>query len=144
MGNLKRMWINQPSTSQPYHALHGTNVLAVKEYGSTYCIFFLCGPIVSQQIDGAALSPGWREPPARGVYQEVLRKYLEQQDDNAHSENALLLAQTFGSEAEIAKAMKLLADYKRLGMAVREHIQFQAEMSQKYYPTLVSKGRIQQ
>ena len=26
-----RMWINQPSTLQPLHHLHGTNVLAIPE-----------------------------------------------------------------------------------------------------------------
>jgi hypothetical protein len=29
--NIRRMWINQPSTSQPLHHLHGTNVLAVED-----------------------------------------------------------------------------------------------------------------
>jgi hypothetical protein len=58
------MWINQPSTLQPYHKLHGTNVLAVfartNEKMTTYVIYFLSGPVVSQEIDGLALSEGWR------------------------------------------------------------------------------------
>lgn len=55
-----RMWINQPSTLQPLHHLHGINVLAVHEYDDTYRIYFLSGPIVSQQVFASALSPGWR------------------------------------------------------------------------------------
>ena len=60
----KRMWIDQPSTLQPYHELNGTNVLAVfaraNEKMTTYVIYFLSGPVVSQEIDGLALSKGWR------------------------------------------------------------------------------------
>lgn len=55
----RRMWINQPSTLQPYHNLHGTNVLAVREYDDTWSVFFLSGEIVSQQVPGSSLSKGW-------------------------------------------------------------------------------------
>ncbi|MBC8737177.1 hypothetical protein F6X40_10190 [Paraburkholderia sp. UCT31] len=57
---IKRMWINQPSTLQPFHALHGTNVLATREYGDTWRIYFLSGSVISQQISALALSEGWR------------------------------------------------------------------------------------
>jgi len=59
--NLKRMWINQPSTSQPLHHLHGTNVLAYLEpkCKNTYRIYFLSGSIVSQQCQRNSLSEGW-------------------------------------------------------------------------------------
>jgi len=56
---LTRMWINQPSTLQPHHKLHGTNVLARHEYGDTMQIFFLSGEVISQQVSRLALSPGW-------------------------------------------------------------------------------------
>ena len=55
-----RAWINQPSTLQPLHHLHGTNVLAVHEYGSTFRIYFLSGDCISQQADRLCLSIGWR------------------------------------------------------------------------------------
>lgn len=58
--NIRRMWINQPSTLQPYHNLHGTNVLATRESDVTDRIYFLSGDVVSQQIDPIALSNGWR------------------------------------------------------------------------------------
>lgn len=60
MKNLpRRMWVNQPSTHQPLHRLHGTNVLAV-EYAGAYRIYFLAGPVISQVAPKEALSPGWR------------------------------------------------------------------------------------
>jgi hypothetical protein len=64
MTNIRRMWINQPSTLQRYHALHGTNVLALRETKSTYRVYFLSGSIISQQIGSDALSSGWRDSPA--------------------------------------------------------------------------------
>ena len=58
---LHRRWINQPSSSQPLHHLHGTNVLAEHEYDDTYRIYFLSGPAISQQCLGLWLTDtdGW-------------------------------------------------------------------------------------
>ena len=56
---LKRMWINQPSTHQPFHHLNGTNVLAYRETENTYRVYFLSGDIISQQMPALALSEGW-------------------------------------------------------------------------------------
>ena len=53
------MWVNQPSTLQQYHKLHGTKVLAMHEYDDTYLIYFLSGEIEAQQIFKSALSEGW-------------------------------------------------------------------------------------
>jgi hypothetical protein len=50
-GEIKRYWINQPSTMQPLHHLHGTNVLAIYEYyGSTSKVYFLSGEVISMQV----------------------------------------------------------------------------------------------
>lgn len=57
---MQRMWINQPSTLQPHHNLHGTNVLVEDTVGVTRRVYFLNGPIVSQEILTPALSWGWR------------------------------------------------------------------------------------
>ena len=54
------MWINQPSTFQPLHALHGQNVLACREDGDTWRIYFTAGPVISQRAASTARSPGWR------------------------------------------------------------------------------------
>lgn len=57
---MERMWINQPSSAQPAHALHGMNVLAVHERGDWYRVYFLSGPIISQRVHKHALSKGWQ------------------------------------------------------------------------------------
>lgn len=60
MCEFKRMWINQPSTLQTYHSLHGKRVFATHlKDGKLTTIYFLEGPIVSQMIDPIALSEGW-------------------------------------------------------------------------------------
>ena len=60
-----RMWINQPSTLQPHHALHGKCVMATREYGDTYRVYFLSGEVVSQQLPESALSIGWPQNASR-------------------------------------------------------------------------------
>lgn len=57
---LKRMWINQPSAQQPMHRLHGTNVLAHREYDGLWRIYFLSGSIISQLAPDSCLACGWR------------------------------------------------------------------------------------
>ena len=58
-GLPKRMWVNQPSTLQPLHNLHGTNVLAIPEREGIYRIYFLSGPVISQEASTLCLSNGW-------------------------------------------------------------------------------------
>jgi hypothetical protein len=53
------MWINQPSTLQKFHALHGTNVLAGEDYGDTMKVYFLSGDVISAQVSKRALCEGW-------------------------------------------------------------------------------------
>lgn len=57
--NVQRCWINQPSTNQPLHHLHGTNVLAYQETGQTWRVYFLSGPVISQQVPAECLSKNW-------------------------------------------------------------------------------------
>lgn len=58
---MKRMWINQPSTTQPLHSLHGTLVLAAKETDDIQRVYFLSGEVVSQRVPVSTLSDGWPE-----------------------------------------------------------------------------------
>jgi hypothetical protein len=53
------MWIDQPSTLQPLHKYHGTNVLAIPE-GNDYRIYFLSGDTISMQASRNWLSLGWK------------------------------------------------------------------------------------
>ena len=57
---IVRMWVNQPSTLQPLHHMHGTNVLATRDSDGGARVYFLSGPIVSQQMMWEWLSLGWR------------------------------------------------------------------------------------
>jgi len=60
---IRRMWINQPSTQQILHSLHGTNVLAQYETPEASRIYFLSGPVISAIAPNLALSPGWKSNP---------------------------------------------------------------------------------
>lgn len=59
---MKRMWINQPSTLQGLHGLHGVNVLATPESVTSSRVYFLSGSVISAVIPNSALSHGWQEP----------------------------------------------------------------------------------
>lgn len=56
---LKRMWINQPSTLQHLHELHGVRVLACPDTDRTSRAYFLSGDVISMQIPRESLSEGW-------------------------------------------------------------------------------------
>ncbi len=63
---MKRMWINQPSTLQPYHGWHGCNVLVdFEKDGGEPVAYFLFGDLVSMQVSPLALSEGWLKEPAK-------------------------------------------------------------------------------
>lgn len=60
----KRMWINQPSTLQPYHELNGINVIAIPARPNYFWVYFLTNntngsDIISQEVHCNALSNGW-------------------------------------------------------------------------------------
>lgn len=63
---VRRMWINQPSTLQPHHDRHGEWVLAVREYKGTERVYFLSGPTISMQMLSHCLSEGWPTRPQSG------------------------------------------------------------------------------
>lgn len=104
---LTRMWINQPSTLQPLHALHGTNVLAVHEYDDTMRIYFLSGDCISQQVCRRVLSEGWRPPTVNtGEVVEVvsgLHKALSRMID-AHNPDSIE-AEWLGHSNELVRTL---------------------------------------
>ena len=61
MSEVRRCWINQPSSLQPLHHLHGVRVLATKDYGDLDRVYFLDGDVISQVVPRLALVEGWRE-----------------------------------------------------------------------------------
>jgi hypothetical protein len=75
MDKVKRAWINQPSTSQDYHSLHGKNILVEvpKNKDEIWLrAYFLDGDVVSQFINKNALENGWTT--ARGQYRAIYGK----------------------------------------------------------------------
>lgn len=102
--NIERMWVNQPSTSQPHHELHGVNVLAVRECDRYSRVYFLSGPVVSQQVLTPALSPGWllqndeREENALNAaapdMAKVLRYFLDDVEDGRIDPDTVMLARS--------------------------------------------------
>lgn len=56
---MKRYWINQPSTLQPLHNLHGTRVLAHQEKSGQWRVYFTSGDVISQYVPPNVLSKGW-------------------------------------------------------------------------------------
>jgi hypothetical protein len=57
---IDRKWINQPSTLQPLHEYHGTNVLAEKLPTGDYCVYLLSGEKFGiTPVPARSLSPGW-------------------------------------------------------------------------------------
>lgn len=85
---LRRMWVNQPSTLQPHHKLHGTSVLAIKEYDNTYRVYFLSGPIVSQQMTGLALSEGWIDETRKAARTGSKESQAGQGNEKSHGSQA--------------------------------------------------------
>lgn len=55
-----RAWINQPSTLQQHHELHGVNVLAVAERAGVVRVYFLSGDIISMEMLTNQISLGWK------------------------------------------------------------------------------------
>lgn len=65
-GTMYRAWINQPSTLQPLHDLHGVKVLADDDCRlvdhadvKNTSVYFLSGPVVSMFVPDGTLSKGW-------------------------------------------------------------------------------------
>lgn len=56
---MERMWVNQPSTSQPLHKYHGQNVLYDRK-GQT--LYFCRGSVISMMVptNPLPLSFGWQ------------------------------------------------------------------------------------
>lgn len=60
---FKRAWVNQPSTSQPWHQHHGQKVLVVDTGEASVAVYFTEGPIISGIAPRNVLSIGsWPAP----------------------------------------------------------------------------------
>lgn len=52
-----RAWINQPSTLQAYHKMHGKRCIVLDDGCQVVQVWFTDGPIHSMMIDRSSLSP---------------------------------------------------------------------------------------
>lgn len=95
---LLRKWINQPSTLQPLHELHGTNVLYD---ASEEVIYFLSGPVISQQIIPIVLSDGWVTAP-----EKQSKHCYRQNPQNPHDETCLECGKNLRVEAHMPETKK--------------------------------------
>lgn len=59
----RRVWVNQPSTLQCCHEMHGLRGLAVQDTNGMVCFYYLEGAAISCRIPASALSEGWPETP---------------------------------------------------------------------------------
>jgi hypothetical protein len=59
MPEIRRMFVNQPSSLQPHHDLHGARVLAIAETETHYRVYFTEGSVISMMMTKLALSEGW-------------------------------------------------------------------------------------
>lgn len=51
-----RAWVNQPSTLQPRHHLHGKRCVVIDDGGIWVTVMFLEGDLISTEIERSALS----------------------------------------------------------------------------------------
>jgi hypothetical protein len=70
--NLRRAWINQPSTQQEHHDLHGRRVLAAEDRDGVSRVFFTEGPVVSMELRSTSLSDGWYVAPVQRQLDAVM------------------------------------------------------------------------
>jgi hypothetical protein len=89
--NLKRMWINQPSTLQKYHKLHDVNVLVedIPKREKYTRIFHISGIVHSEEVDSNILEDGWRS--------NFIISFIQEKDNIR--------------DKEIAEYKKLMQDY---------------------------------
>jgi len=67
----------------------------------------------------------------------IKKKYEENEDENAHSENVVLLAKHFGTKADLAKAKEILALHEKEGYLSSENGKKRTELHYK----LIDKAR---
>lgn len=70
-------------------------------------------------------------------YKKLLKKYLRNESDNCHGENAQLLVDNFGTQSEKDEITQINNRHEKLGHIVHEDYMRRYEISGKYYKTLV-------
>ena len=68
--------------------------------------------------------------------ESLSRKYDKNEDENRHSENAVLLAKHFGTPEELERMNHMLKTRNKLGHLHNDHTGYAYEMAKKYYHKL--------
>jgi len=77
-----------------------------------------------------------------GKYQDkvdkkaVMKKYKENEDNNAHTENYLMLAKFFGTDAEVKKVKDIMKRNKKQGSTSESDNDWMHKNINKYYKKL--------
>lgn len=71
--------------------------------------------------------------------ESIKEEYEENEDNNYHSENVVLLAKHFGTEEDLEKALRILKEHQRIGYLTDELNEERYELNKKLYPMLESK-----
>ena len=66
----------------------------------------------------------------------VMKKYKENEDDNAHTENYLMLATFFGTDAEVKKVKEIMKRNKKQGSTSESDNDWMYKNINKYYKKL--------
>jgi hypothetical protein len=72
-----------------------------------------------------------------GDLSSIKKKYEENEDENAHSENVVLLAKHFGTKEDLAKAKEILALHEKEGSLSSEN----GKKRQELHLKLIEKAR---
>lgn len=75
------------------------------------------------------------------VKKDILSKFNKNEDNNFHSENAILLAENFGTEEDLKKAMLIKKQHEKEGRLTRELQIERDELLNKLYPKLLEKSK---
>ena len=75
----------------------------------------------------------------------TLKKYLQNEDNNYHSENALELVKIYGTKKELEEIQKIYDNHMERGHILSEEMDKRYKISNKYYKKLLQteKSRIE-
>ncbi len=67
----------------------------------------------------------------------TLKQYLQNEDNNYHSENALELVKIYGTKKELEEIQKIYDNHMERGHILSEEMDKRYKISNKYYEKLV-------
>ena len=70
---------------------------------------------------------------------EWIKKFAENEDQNFHSENIVLIAQLVGSPEDVKKAKHVLAQHMKIGFLDEELLNIRQELNKRLWPKVIKK-----